>query len=215
MSKSSIQLIAALSIAAPLSAWAGSGVPNDQLWSELDLEAALGGGWAFMGYGQYRVSETLPNPVSQSLGAWLSYEKGDWTYLLGYKHQLSTHPTDDPTVNQYLSPAVVYAPRFGRSTLAVRLRFDDTLKATSGWRMRIRVEYRWATELGPISYVYTNDEVFYQFSSSAWFQNRFDVGVNMVFTKRTSMRLYYRRQYNKENDPSTLNILGITLVGNF
>ena len=102
--------------------------------------------------------------------------------------------------------------RFGRNTLAVRLRLDDTTNASSNpYRARIRLEYRWATEgLRWVSYLFTNDEVFYEFQDQKWFRNRFRAGMNLLLTERTDLDVFYQRQDSNNSTPGAINALGLT-----
>jgi hypothetical protein len=49
--------------------WAGTGEPDDQLWTELDGGRPLASNTTITGIGQLRLSETLSNPIFTALGA--------------------------------------------------------------------------------------------------------------------------------------------------
>jgi len=205
-------------LGAPTAAWAGTGVPDDQLWSELDVIAPIAANTSITGIGQLRLSETLPNPTLTALGADVNYKDGEWTVSLGYRHQLTgNRQGEEVNVTQVALLTATWARRFGRSTLAIRTRVEDTLTASGNpWRARLRAEYRWATEdWGPISYLYTSDEVFYQFSDDEFWRNRFQAGLNFAFGKRTSLRTYYQRQDSRDQTPGAINALGLLAVLNF
>jgi hypothetical protein len=201
-------LIAAI----PIATRAGSGEPDTQLWSELDVTAPLSENTTIVGLGQLRLSESLANPILTTLGAEVSYRTGEWTLGGGYRHQVTPNREgEDVNVTQIALARATWTRRFGRSTVAVRLRLDDTINAESNpWIARFRVEYRWATDnLRPITYLYTSDEVFYRFSIGELYRNRFQAGVNLVFGERTSMRLYYQRQDSEDQTPAAINALGL------
>jgi hypothetical protein len=103
--------------------------------------------------------------------------------------------------------------RFGRNTVAVRLRLDDTLNASSNpYRARIRLEYRRAIEgLRWVSYLFTSDEVFYEFQDQEWFRNRFRAGANLVLSERTELEVFFQRQDSNNSTPGAINALGLTL----
>ena len=103
--------------------------------------------------------------------------------------------------------------RFGPSTLALRLRLDDTLNASSNpYRARVRLEYRWATEgITWMSYLFANDEVFYEFQDQQWYRNRFRAGANLVLSGRTDLQVFYQRQDSNNSTPGAINALGLTL----
>jgi Protein of unknown function (DUF2490) len=207
-----------LAAAVPTAAWAGTGAPDDQLWTELDVIAPVATNTTLTGIGQLRLSESLPNPILTALGADLNYKTGEWTLTLGYRHQLTgDRQGEEINVTQVLRLSATWARRFGRSTIAVRTLLEDTLTASSNpWRLRLRGEYRWATEdWGPISYLYSNDEVFYQFSDDEFWRNRFQAGLNLRCGKRTSLRLYYQRQDSKNQTPGAINALGVLAAIDF
>jgi len=213
--------IAAL-IVAP-GAWAGTGAPDTQLWTELDVTGPLTTNTTITGIGQLRLSESLSNPTLTSLGADLNYKAGAWTLSAGYRHELTPERPEeeidgrDVKVTQVALVMARYAKRFGRSTLAFRFRFDDTINASSNpYRGRIRAEYRWATEEIPwMSYVFASDEVFYGFQDQEWYRNRFRAGANLILTERTRLDVFYQRQDSKNSTPGSINALGLTCAITF
>ena len=198
-------------LSAASAASAGTGVPDAQQWSEIDLSGATSAHTSLTGLTQLRFSENLPNPVYTALGLDFAYQHSEWTITAGYRHQVTGHQTDDPKVTQVGLIAVQYAHRFDRGTLALRSRIENTVHATANpWRLRLRAEYRWATPgMGVLSYLYTNDEVFYQASLSEWYRNRFQAGAALRLDERTSFLIYYQRQDDRVNTPGALNVLGI------
>jgi hypothetical protein len=193
---------------------AGTGVPDSQLWTEMDVAVPVTERVTVTGIGQLRLSETLPNPSQTAGGLDLSYREGEWSYTAGYRHQLTgDRINEDPNVTQEARGSVTYAHRFGRNTVAVRLMFVDTITASSNpWRARLRVEYRRATEgPGPVSFWYVNDEVFYQFSDGEFFRNRAQAGANLQLHRDVSLRVYYQRQDTRNATPGAINALGLTL----
>ena len=177
----------------------------------------LSSNFSITGVGEYRLSEELHNPAHTAAGADLSYSSGEWTLSLGYLHQITGNREENPNITQLARLTAGYAHRFGRSTLLVRGRLEDTLTAGSNpWHLRLRAEYRWATDnLRPISYLYTNNEVFYQFSNQELFRNRFQAGINLRFTQQFNTRVYYQYQ-NTKNPPPTapkvIDALGILAI---
>jgi len=211
--------LAAAALVAPGATWAGTGVPDDQLWTELDVTAPLGDRTSITGIAQLRLSETLSNPTYTASGLDFNYQTGSWTFSLGYRHQVTGDrgQQENPNVTQLARVTGTHAWRFGRGTLLFRTRIENTLTASSNpWRVRLRGEYRWATQgLGPISYLYTNDEAFYEFSDDKWFRNRFQAGMNLIAAAGSSVQLYYQRQDTKTSTPGAINALGITAVITF
>lgn len=220
---SAILRIAVAACAAPLAAWAGTGAPDTQLWTELDVTAPLVDDVTITGVGRLRFSESLPNPTLSSLGADLNYKLAAWTVSAGYHHEVTPERPPETIdgksvkITQLVRLMGSRAWRFGRNTLAVRLRLDNTLNASSNpYRARIRLEYRWAPE-GPrwLSYLFTNDEVFYEFQDQKWFRNRFRAGANLTLSERTDLDVFYQRQDSNNSTPGAINALGLTLSVTF
>jgi hypothetical protein len=205
-------------LAAPATSWAGTGEPDDQLWTELDAVAPLASNTTITGIGQLRLSETLSNPIFTALGADVSYKYDEWTVSLGYRHQVTgNRQGEDLNITQVALLMGTWARRFGRSTIAVRTRAENTITASSNpWRARLRLEYRWATEgWGLVSYLYTSDEVFYRFDKDEFWRNRFQAGCNLTFSKHTDLKLYYQRQDSRHQTPGAINALGVIAVVTF
>ena len=215
--------IAVCACAAPLAVWAGTGVPDTQLWTELDVTGPLTTNTTITGVARVRLSESLPNPTLASPGVDLNYEAGEWTVSAGYRYD-ATAQREPETVDgksvKIRQVALLMGKRgwrFGRNTLALRLRFDDIISASSNpYRARVRLEYRWATEgLRWVSYLFTNDEVFYEFQDQKWFRNRFRAGANLKLTERTDLDAFYQRQDSNNSTPGAINALGLTLEVTF
>ena len=211
--------LAAATCAVPLAAWAATGAPDTQLWTELDVTGPLATNTTITGVARFRFSESLPNPTLASPGVDLNYKAGEWTLSAGYRYdataQREPETVDGKTVkiSQVALLMGKRAWRFGRNTLAVRLRLDDTINASSNpYRARFRGEYRWATEgIRWMSYVFVNDEVFYEFQDEKWFRNRFRAGANLMLTERTELEVFYQRQDSNNSTPGAINALGLTL----
>jgi len=205
-------------LVAPAVSWAGTGEPDDQLWTELDVVARLASNTTITAIGQLRLSETLSNPVFTALGADVNYKYGQWTVSVGYRHQVTgNREGEDINVTQAALVMATWARRFGRSTIAVRTRVENTITASSDpWRARLRLEYRWATEdWGLLSYLYGSDEVFYRFDKDEFWRNRFQAGCNLTFSKHTDLKLYYQRQDSRHQTPGAINAVGVIAVVTF
>jgi hypothetical protein len=209
-----VMIVVAL-LAAPAVGWAGTGEPDNQLWTELDVVAPLASNTTITGLGQVRLSESLSNPTLTALGADVNHKSGEWTVSLGYRHQVTgNRQGEDVNITQLALLMGTWARSFGRSTIAVRTRVENTITASSNpWRARLRLEYRWATEdWGLVSYLYSSDEVFYRFDKDEFWRNRFQAGCNLVFNKHTDLKLYYQRQDSRHQTPGAINALGVLAV---
>lgn len=216
---SAIRRIAAAACAAPFAAWAGTDSPDTQLWTEFDVTGPLATNTTITGVARLRLSESEANPVLLSPGMDLNYRAGEWRVSAGYRYD-ATAQREPETIggkSVKISQTVLLmgsrAWRFGRNTLALRLRLDDTLNASSNpYRARVRLEYRWDPE-GPrwVSYLFASDEVFYEFQDQKWFRNRFRAGANLVLTERMDLDVFYQRQDSNNSTPAVINALGLTL----
>jgi hypothetical protein len=215
--RASRAIVVAAALGTPVAAWAESSTisPQTQLWTEFNVVEPLSSIFSVTGIGQLRVSDEPPNPALTSLGMDVNYKFGGaWTVSLGYVHQVTGNREENPNVTQLARLTTTYAYKFGRSTLLVRGRLQNNLTSSSNpWQARLRAEYRYATDrLGPIAYLYTNYEEFYQFSNQEFFRSRFQVGTNLIFTQRFSARVYYQYQDTRNNEPKVINALGILAV---
>jgi hypothetical protein len=213
-----LPVLAGLAAMTGATARAGTGAPDDQLWTEVDLGVPLSERFTITAIAQLRLSESLPNPTQTASGFDLSYKDGDWTFAVGYRHQLTGDRIEEnPNVTQIALGMATYAHRFGRNTIAVRVRLEDTITAASNpWRGRLRLEYRYATEgWGAISYLFVNDEGFFQFSDSSWFRNRAQAGGDLRLSKRADLKVYFQRQDSNNSKPGAINALGLLLAYNF
>jgi hypothetical protein len=74
--------------------------------------------------------------------------------------------------------------RFGRSTIALRTRVENTItafQATRGARGSGRNTVGQQVDWGPMSCLYTSDEGFYRFDHYEFWRNRFPAGCNLTF----------------------------------
>lgn len=207
-------LLAAATLGIATQVGAGTGVPDDQLWNELDVSGPLGANNTITGVAQLRLSESLSNPTYTAGGLDLDHNSGAWTFGIGYRHQVTgNRQGEDVNVTQVLRLNATWKHRSGRNTFALRTRVENTLTASGNpWRVRLRPEYRWATpDWGMVSYLYANDEVFYRFSDDEFFRNRFQAGLDLVLGKRTALKVYYQRQDTEGQTPGAINALGLTL----
>src|SRR5215469_2112793 len=84
-----VAIAGVLALVTPLGSRAGTGVPDEQLWTELDVIGPLTTNTTITGIGQLRLSESLSNPTLTALGADLNYKAGSWTLSAGYRHELT------------------------------------------------------------------------------------------------------------------------------
>lgn len=198
---------------APLTTLAATPSPDAQLWSEADFIGSLSKETTLTGIAIARVGQSVANPTLTALGLQLDRKVGHWTFGVSYRHEVVRHSTGGPSISQLALAVATYEVRWDRSTIAVRGRVDDTLHSTGNpWRFRIRPEYRWATQgFGPISYLFVNDEVFYQGSAGEWSRNRAQVGLGLALGRTIDLQTYYQWQHDRIGSPARINALGLHL----
>jgi hypothetical protein len=59
--------------------------------------------------------------------------------------------------------------------------------------------------------LFMTDEAFYDFSRSAWSQNRFQVGVGRALSRKVRLDLFYMERNVKQSNPPASHIIGMTL----
>jgi hypothetical protein len=130
-----MRCLAIATCAAPLAAWAGTGEPDTQLWTEVDVTGPLATNTTITGVARLRLSETEPNPTLLSPGVDLNYKAGEWTVSAGYRYNATAKREPETVGGKSVKISQVAlllgsrAWRFGRNTLALRLRFEDTIDA--------------------------------------------------------------------------------------
>ena len=115
------------------------------------------------------------------------------------------------------SLAVGVAFPFGRWTVSerntVERRFRDPKDST---RYRNRLQLERSIDLASASFrAFVSDEVFYDWSASAWARNRFLIGARKPLNNRVSLDLYYVRQNDRHTVPRDLHAFGIALNARF
>jgi hypothetical protein len=208
------RLAAVTALALCCRGWAGTGVADNQLWSELDALVALSSDFSVTAVAQLRLSEDLPNPTLAAAGADVSYRNGDWTLAAGYRGEISGNRVVGRSKTQLALMMASWRQRFGRSEFDLRARLEDTLGAAGNpYRARLRAEYRWnLPRAGLVSYVFVNDEGFYRIAGDEWYQNRAQGGTDLALGARTDLRLYYQRQDSRDGRPRASNALGLLMV---
>jgi hypothetical protein len=135
-------------LAAPAASRAGTGEPDDQLWTELDVVAPIATNTTITGINQLRLSESLSNPTLTALGADLNYRHGEWTVSIGYPHQVTgNREGEDVNVTQVALLMGTWARTFrSEHHCPAHPRGEHHYRLSGNpWRARFRAEYRWAT----------------------------------------------------------------------
>jgi hypothetical protein len=212
----SVALISAAGVGAAGPVHAAPPEPNAQVWSEADFKGSLAKDTTLTGIAIARFGEDLANPTLTALGLQVGRSVGKWTLAASYRHQVVRHSSGGPTISQLAIAMTTFTDTFGRSTIAIRARADNTLHSSGNpWRFRLRGEFPWSTPgAGPITYLFVNDEVFYQGSAGEWSRNRAQVGLNVRFYRRYDLEIYHQWQNDELSQPARINALGLLLKVN-
>jgi hypothetical protein len=73
-------------LAVPLAAQAGTGEPDTQLWTELNVTGPVATDTTITGIGKLRFSESLANPTLAALEVDRNHKLGDWWLGIGYRY---------------------------------------------------------------------------------------------------------------------------------
>lgn len=206
-------VLLAATFVAPLTTLAVPPSPDAQLWAEADFIGSLSRETTLTGIAIARAGESVPNPTLTATGLQLDHKVGHWTFGVSYRHQVVKHSTGGPSISQLALAVATYNVRLNRSTIGVRARVDNTLHSSGNpWRFRIRPEYRWATQgFGPISYLFANDEFFYQGSVGEWSRSRAQGGMGLALARNMDLQVYYQWQNDRISKPTRINALGLHL----
>jgi hypothetical protein len=90
-----------------------------------------------------------------------------------------------------------------------QLEYRDLEDSPDRWRMRERITLRWPVRLGRLSLVpFASEEAFYDFAAEQMNQNRAAVGLSVPWGKRMSLTVYYMNRADRDDDWSSVNVLG-------
>jgi len=81
--------------------------------------------------------------------------------------------------------------------------------AQDRWRIRERFVLKWPVRAGRLALTpFASEEVFYDFTAEQINQNRAAVGLSMPWRKHITLTLYYMTKSDRDDDWSSVNVLG-------
>jgi hypothetical protein len=84
--------------------------------------------------------------------------------------------------------------------------FED---AQDRWRIRERFMLKWPVRAGQVALIpFVSEEFFYDFTAEEINQNRAAVGLSVPWRKHISLTLYYMAKSDRDDDWSSVNVLG-------
>jgi hypothetical protein len=182
-----------------------------EVWSEIDFSAQLNARWSVFFPVVARDGASLPNPQLAGAGALASWR---WTERVdltgGYLLVSLPHAGPGFTVQAPLAAVTIFQ-KIGRFTLSDRNR-AERLKGVPGDPFRYRNRFVVEVPTGSEAWrLFAADEVFYEFTSSAWKQNRFQVGAARTLTSKTGLELHFLERTLRQANPGSTHALGLAL----
>ena len=194
---------------------------DTQAWADLTVSHALSENTDLLLSGGIRWGRDVSHVVYRRLSGGLSFRCGGAGWLRYvtispfYSHYAAQPGVGSPENRTSLAVGVAFP--FGRWTVSerntVERRFRDPKDST---RYRNRLQLERSIDLASASFrAFVSDEVFYDWSASAWARNRFLIGARKPLNNRISLDLYYVRQNDRHIVPRDLHAFGIGLNTRF
>ena len=195
---------------------------DTQAWADLTVSHALSEDTDLLLSGGIRWGRDVSHVVYRRLSGGLSFRCGGAGWLRYvtispfYSHYAAEPGVGSGPENR-TSLAFGVALPFGRWTVSernmVERRFRDPKDST---RYRNRLQLERPIDLASASFrAFVSDEVFYDWSASAWARNRFLIGARKPLNNRVSLDLFYVRQNDRHTVPRDLHAFGIALNARF
>jgi|SRR5207249_3991298 len=195
---------------------------DTQAWADLTVSHALSENTDVLFSGGIRWGRDVSRVVYRRLSGGLSFRCGGAGWLRYvtispfYSHYAAELGVGSSPENR-TSLAFGVALPLGRWTVSerntVERRFRDPKDST---RYRNRLQLERSIDLASASFrAFVSDEVFYDWSASAWARNRFLIGARKPLNNRVSLDLYYVRQNDRHTVPRDLHAFGIALNARF
>ena len=194
---------------------------DTQAWADLTVSHALSENTDLLLSGGIRWGRDVSHVVYRRLSGGLSFRCGGAGWLRYvtispfYSHYAAELGVGSPENRTSLAFGV--ALPLGRWTVSernmVERRFRDPKDST---RYRNRLQLERSIDLASASFrAFVSDEVFYDWSASAWASNRFLIGARKPLNNKVSLDLFYIRQNDRHTVPRDLHAFGIALNARF
>jgi Protein of unknown function (DUF2490) len=188
---------------------------DNQFWTEYQLAVPLDDKTDLVAIGVLRFGRNVSRPVNERIGAGISSRVGKYLTVFPFYLHVAGQPTSisHSTEERITLEATTKFP-VGRFKVIDRNRiefhFHSRLGQFTQYRNRPQIEH--PMRIGKVEFEgFIADEVFYDSNLSAWFRNRFYVGVAKKINPHFSVELYYVRQNDRYSLPGDINALGSVL----
>jgi len=188
---------------------------DNEVWTEYQLAVPFNDKTDLVLIGVLRFGRNVSRPVNERIGAGISTKVGKYLTVSPFYLHVAAQPTslNHSTEERITLEATTKFP-LGRFKFIDRNRvefhFHSRLSQFTQYRNRPQIEH--PMRIGKVEFEgFIADEVFYDSSVSAWFRNRFYVGVAKKINPHFSLELYYVRQNDGYSHPGDINALGSVL----
>ena len=185
--------------------------PDTEFWDELDLSARLGPNLTVTVPLVIRDSTTLPNPQLYGVGPLFDYALVRHMNVTG-GYLFVGVPNAGPGYDVHVPlAAITFKAKIKRLDMSDRNRAEGLIGLPQN---PIRFRNKLVLDLPLRSGRWTpflSDEVFYDFSKSAWTQNRFQAGFGHELSSRLRLDFFYLERNARQSNPTATHALGTTL----
>jgi hypothetical protein len=198
--------------AAPAAATPAS---DDQVWSEIDLDAHLSERILLTAAVVDRQGEGPPNPTLWGGGLTADFRLSPNWSIGGAAYEVQVRaPPSGARLNATLPLAYVTGDLSVSGVhISDRNRLEDVISVPGDpWRYRNRLTLEHPLQsILPVRSIFISDEIFYEFSRQRLSRNRAQIGVTLAPLGPADFLLYLMRQDDAFAWPGGLNILGVSL----
>jgi hypothetical protein len=183
-----------------------------QMWNEVDVAARLAPGVSLTVPLVIRDSFHLSNPQLAGAGPIFDFDFGSHLTLTG-GYLFVALPVTGPGYSVHVPLAAVTA-RASRG----RFRFSERNRAEGliglpGSPIRYRNKVSIEMALAEGRWVpFLNDEAFYDFSKSAWTQNRLQAGLTRRLSPALALSAFFLERSSAKTDPTSTHAVGVSLA---
>jgi hypothetical protein len=187
---------------------------DTQLWTEVDLLASLGSRIQVTVPWVMRSSFALANPQLAAGGVLADFSVSKWLSVSGGYLAVGLPHTGSGYVSNIPLAAVTVKHRLGPLQLSDRNRVEKLYGlplAPVRYRNKVAVSIPLA---GGRWIPFASNETFYDFSKSAWSQNRFQVGLGRQLSERVRLDAFFLERTDLRVSGDNIHAIGLTLALN-
>jgi hypothetical protein len=182
-----------------------------EVWNEIDISSPLARGVTLTVPVVVRDSTSLANPQLFGFGPLVDFAAlKHLTMTAGYLFVSLPETGTGYNVNVPLA-AMTLKAKLARLKMSDRSRAEELIGLPQNpirYRNKLILDLPFDSERWQ---PFLSDEVFYDFSKSAWTQNRFQAGLGRELSPRLRVDLFYMERNARQSNPTASHIVGTTL----